>query len=147
MLVLSFGLLGMAGVQSVSLRNNQAAFYRTQATTLTADMIERMRANKTGVANDDYDDATGAATAACFTVAGCTSGQMAAQDVLDWEAMVTAALPGGDAVVCLDSTGDDGTTGAQACDGSGNVYAIKIWWDDNRDGVAEQRYVTTWQPP
>ena len=146
LLVLAFGLLGMAGMQSVSLRNNQAAFYRTQATTLTADMIERMRANKTGVAQGDYDDVAGAATAACFTAAGCTSTQMAAQDVLDWSALVAGALPGGDSVVCIDSTGDDGTTAVNACDGAGNLYAVKIWWDDNRDGVAEQRYVTAWQP-
>ncbi len=146
MLVLAFGLLGMAGMQSVSLRNNQSAFYRTQATTLTADMIERMRANKIGVEDGDYDDVAGAATASCFLVAGCTPGEMADQDVLDWTAMVAAALPGGDSVLCIDATGDDGTAAANACDGAGNVYAIKIWWDDNRDGVAEQRYVTTWQP-
>ncbi len=146
LLVLSGGLMGMAGVHAVSLRNNQAAYYRTQATTLTTDMIERMRANKTGVDNNAYDDVAGAATATCFTLASCTAAQMAAQDVLTWSNQVTAALPGGDSVVCLDSTGNDGTAAAQACDGLGSVYAIKIFWDDDRDGVAEQRYVTTWQP-
>jgi len=146
LLVLSGGLMGMAGVHAVSLRNNQAAYFRTQATTLTTDMIERMRANKTGVDNDAYDDVAGAATASCFTALTCTPAQMAAQDVLDWGNQVTAALPGGDSVVCLDSTGNDGTAGANACDGLGTVYAIKIFWDDDRDGVAEQRYVTTWQP-
>lgn len=146
LLVISGGLLGMAGVHSVSMRNNQAAYYRTQATTLTADMVERMRANKTAVENGGYDDVAGAATAACFTAAGCTPAQMAAQDVLDWSAQVTAALPGADSVVCIDSSGNDGTTAAQACDGAGRIYAIKIWWDDDRDGTAEMRYVTTWQP-
>ena len=146
LLILSGGLLGIAGVQSVSLRNNQAAYYRTQATMLSADMIERMRGNKTGVNLAAYDDVAGGATAACFTVAGCTPAQMAAQDVLAWSAQVTAALPGGDSVVCIDSTGNDGTALAQACDGVGNIYAVKIWWDDDRDGVAEMRYVTTWQP-
>lgn len=146
LLVLSGGLMGMAGVQAVSLRNNQAAYYRTQATTLTLDIIERMHANKTGVDNGNYDNVAGGATAACFTAAGCTAAQMAAQDILDWTAQVNAALPGGDAVVCLDSTGDDGTTAAPACDGLGNVYAVKLWWDDDRDGNANARYVTTTQP-
>lgn len=146
LLVLSGGLLGMAGVQAVSLRNNQSAYFRTQATTLTIDISERMRANKTGVDNGAYDNVAGAATAACFTVGGCTATQMASQDILDWTAEVAAALPGGDAVVCLDSTGDDGTPAAPACDGTGNVYAIKIWWDDDRDGTANARYVTTMQP-
>jgi type IV pilus assembly protein PilV len=146
LLVLSGGLMGMAGVHAVSLRNNQAAYYRTQATTLTMDMIERMRANKTGVDQGAYDDVAGAATASCFTTASCTAAQMAAQDVLDWSNQVAAALPGGDSVVCIDSTGNDGTAAGNACDGAGNVYAIKIFWDDDRDGVAEQTYVTTFQP-
>lgn len=146
MLVLSFGLLGMAGVQSVSLRNNQAAYFRTQASMLSSDIIERMRANKIGVDNNAYDDVAGAATAACFTTAGCTPNQMAAQDIAAWDAAVAAALPGGVGVVCLDSTGNDGTAAAMACDGAGNIYAVKVFWDDNRDGTANQRLVTIWRP-
>ena len=146
LLILAGGMLGIASVHAVSLRANQAAYYRTMATTLSMDMIERMRANKTGVDVNGYDDVAGAATASCFTVASCTPAQMAAQDVLTWEAQVTASLPAGSSVVCLDSTGNDGTAIANACDGLGNVYAIKIWWDDDRDGTAEARYVTTMQP-
>lgn len=146
LLVLSFGLLGIAGVQSVSLRNNQAAYYRTQATMLTSEIIERMRANKVGVDNDAYDNVAGAATPACFTAAGCTPGQMAAQDILDWSADIPAALPGGVGVVCLDSTGNDGTAAAPACDGAGTIYAVKIFWDDNRDGTANQSLITIWRP-
>lgn len=146
LLVLSGGLMTMAGVHAVSLRANQSAYYRTQATTLTMDIIERMRANKTGVEQGAYDDVAGGATASCFTTASCTPAQMAAQDILNWSNQVAATFPGGDSVVCVDSTGNDGTTAAPGCDGSGNVYAIKIWWDDDRDGTAEQRYVTTMQP-
>jgi type IV pilus assembly protein PilV len=146
LLILSGGMLGMASVQTVSLRNNQTAYYRTQATSLSLDMVERMRANIRAVETGDYDDIAGGATASCFTVAGCTSTQMANQDILDWSAQVVAALPGGDSVVCIDSTGDDGTAAANACDGIGRVYAIKIWWDDDRDGTANQRYVTTTRP-
>jgi type IV pilus assembly protein PilV len=146
LLILSGGMLGMASVQTVSLRNNQTAYYRTQATSLSLDMVERMRANIRAVEVGDYNDIAGSATAACFTVAGCTSTQMANQDVFDWSAQVVAALPGGGSVVCIDSTGDDGTVAANACDGIGRVYAIKIWWDDDRDGTADQRYVTTTRP-
>ena len=144
--VLSFGMLGLAGVQGVSLRGNQAAYYRTMATTLSVDVIERMRANIVGVADGDYDDATGAATATCFTAAGCSSAQMALQDIFDWQATVAAALPLGTSVVCLDSTPTDGTAAANACDGAGNIYAIKLWWDDDRDGTADQAFRTTFQP-
>ena len=146
LLVLSFGMMGMAGVQSVSLRGNQAAYFRTQATSLSMDIVERMRANITGVGAGNYNNASGGETASCFTVAGCTSAQMAAQDINDWLVQVAELLPGGTAVVCLDSGGDDGTAAAFACDNTGAIYAIKIWWDDNRDGTANERYVTTFQP-
>lgn len=146
LLVLSFGLLGIAGVQSVSLRNNQSAYYRTQATMLTSEAIERMRGNKVGVDNGEYDNVAGAATAACFTTAGCSPAEMADQDVLDWSASVAAALPGGVGVICLDSSGNDGTATAPACDGAGTIYAVKIFWDDNRDGNANQVLRTMWRP-
>ena len=146
LLVISGGLLGVAAMYSVSMRNNQAAYYRSQATTLGIDMVERMGANKRGVVAGDYNDGAGAATAACFTTPGCTPAQMAAQDVLDWSTRVAAVLPGGDSVVCIDSSGNDGTAAAQACDNAGRIYAVKIWWDDDRDGVAEMRYTSTWRP-
>ncbi len=146
LLVIAGGLMGIAGVQSVSLRNNQASYFRTQAITASADMVERMRANKIGVEAGAYDNVTGSATSSCFTVAGCTPAQLAAQDVLDWTTHIESVLPEATAVVCIDSTGDDGEPGSEDCDGSGRIYAVKIWWDDDRDGDAESRYVTSWQP-
>jgi len=145
-LVLSFGMLGMAGVQGVSLRGNQAAYYRTMATIYSADIIERMRANISAVQGGGYDDVAGGATASCFTAAGCLDVQLAAQDILDWSATVAAGFPLGAAVVCLDSTPTDGTAAANACDGAGSIYAIKLWWDDDRDGTADQGFRTTFQP-
>lgn len=146
LLVLSFGMLGMAGVQAVSLRGNQAAYFRTMATTVSVDIVERMRANIVGVDDGNYDDATGAATANCFTATGCSSAQMATQDILDWSATVAASLPLGASVVCIDSTPTDGAVGATACDGIGSIYAIKLWWDDDRNGTADQSFRTTFQP-
>lgn len=146
LLVLSFGMLGMAGVQGVSLRGNQAAYYRTMATSLSVDVIERMRANLAAVDAGHYDGITGAETASCFTTAGCTGAQMAAQDVLDWQALVTATLPLGASAVCLDSSPNDGTAEANACDGVGSVYAVKLWWDEDREGTADQFFMTSFQP-
>lgn len=42
-LVLSLGLLGMAALQSISMRNNQSANYRTQATNLAYEFIDTAR--------------------------------------------------------------------------------------------------------
>jgi type IV pilus assembly protein PilV len=44
-LVLSIGLLGIAGLQARALKNNLSAFERSQAVTLTYLMLDAMRAN------------------------------------------------------------------------------------------------------
>ncbi|MCP5158556.1 MAG: type IV pilus modification protein PilV [Gammaproteobacteria bacterium] len=44
--VLAIGLLGLAGLQAISLRYNSTAYQRSQATILAYDIVERMRASK-----------------------------------------------------------------------------------------------------
>lgn len=73
MLVLSIGLLGLAGLMASSLRNNHSAYYRTQATWLAYDVIDRMRVNG--------------------------AGGLAAADVADWQTMVANTLPEGNGSV------------------------------------------------
>lgn len=46
--VLALGLLGYAGLQSVSMKNNHNAYMRSQATVLAADGLDRLRANQAG---------------------------------------------------------------------------------------------------
>ena len=45
MIILAVGLLGLAGLQATSLRNNQSAYNRSVATQLAYDIADRMRAN------------------------------------------------------------------------------------------------------
>jgi len=49
--ILSIGLLGIAGLQLTGLRGAQSANLRTQATVLANDIAERIRANPTGALN------------------------------------------------------------------------------------------------
>jgi type IV pilus assembly protein PilV len=49
-LVLSVGLLGIAGLQTANLRNTQSAHQRTVAVLLVANMAERIRANPVAAA-------------------------------------------------------------------------------------------------
>ena len=53
-LVLSLGLLGLAGLQAYSMRNNQSANYRTQATNLAYQFIDTARGYR-GAANPGQD--------------------------------------------------------------------------------------------
>jgi type IV pilus assembly protein PilV len=88
-LVLSLGLLGLAGLQASSLRYNSAAAARGQATFMAYDIIDRMRANKTAAIAGGYDTNYGTAPSSggsdCQTAgAGCSAAAMADYDLNQW---------------------------------------------------------------
>ena len=62
-LVLSLGLLGLAGLQAYSMRNNQSANYRTQATNLAYQLLDMARSHRGVVV-----DAGGALLSANYNV-------------------------------------------------------------------------------
>jgi len=148
-LVIAVGLLGMAGLQMQSLRQGHSAYYRSVATQLAYDMGDRMRGNLNGVLANSYNR-TGLGTdyataiAACTTTAGCVAADLAKNDAYEWQQMVQTLLPGGEAIICIDSTPNDGTSGAvHGCDGvtpanpnERPLHAIKIWWTDDRSDAA-----------
>jgi type IV pilus assembly protein PilV len=105
LLVLSIGLLGVAGLQMVALRNNHGAHLRSQATVLAYDIADRMRANRAAALAGDYDVAVGG------TIAGAT---LAAIDVQTWKQTLSGVLPGGDGSLAR----------------NGNVVRIQIQWRD-----------------
>jgi len=148
-MVLSIGLLGLASLQVNGLRFNHSAYMRTQATLLAEEIADRMRANRPSLASYSGTNLAVAAVAACNTAAGCTSAEMAQNDLAQWQQSLAGLLPNGQGLVCFDTVTTpptaaelNSTPAAPSCDGGG-TYAIKIWWDDNRDGVVEQRFVVT----
>lgn len=98
LLVLSIGLLGLAALQTTSLQYNTGSYFRTQATFMAYDIIDRMRANLSAVANSDgngYDQPASAnvtASTNCDTTS-CTSAQLALYDVKKWYDRAVATLP------------------------------------------------------
>ncbi len=146
LLILAIGLLGMSGLQTVSLRSTQSAYLRTQASIASNDIVERVRANLQGVEANSYNNIDGEVTAACNTAVGCTFSELAGNDVAEWKAALAANFPAGVGTVCADSTPEDGTPAGPACDGAGALYAVKIWWDEDRDGAAEKRFTLSFQP-
>jgi len=135
-LILSLGLVGVAGLQAMSLKNNQSAYLRSQASALAYDLADRMRTNIAGANSGFYAPAAAASHASCSTTAGCSVQQSAQNDLAQWNAALAANLPMATGFVCIDSTPHDGTgVGNPQCDGNGSRHTIKIWWDDNRDGA------------
>lgn len=160
-LIFAIGLLGVVGLQAIALSSSSSSNLRTEATVLAADMADRMRANRaaalgaTGVGYDRMapaDNACRSIYAASVEGApvACTPAQLAADDMFDWLGQVQQSLPAGEAIVCVDRTPNDGVDAATpACDGLGDAYAIKLWWNqrETRDLDAQVlRYTMTVRP-
>lgn len=162
MVVLSVGLLSLAGLQVISLRTSHSSYLRTQATIQSYDIMDRMRVNTVGVnkGNEEggYDKPTQAESAgtentACETTAGCEITAVAPHDLFRWNKAIADVLPDGVGIVCIDSTPEDGDDPADpACDGEGSanpataIYAVKIWWVDDQAATMKQRFTTSFRP-
>lgn len=124
MVVLSIGLLGLAGLQASSLRNNNSAYMRTQATILANDMLDRLRANAVGLSAGFYNSVNTISTSSdpnCIT-SGCTTAQIVQYDIWNWGQNVSTLLPSGGGTV--------------AGNGADSVFTITVMWDDARTGAA-----------
>ena len=137
--ITAIGLLGLAVLQTTGLQNNQTAYHASQATVLAYDMADRMRANPESVNNYLSTYMTLAqATAAgvqegCGTTTGCTTAQMAQNDLLEWNAALTETLPLGTGTITV----------------VGDIYTVAVSWDRNRDGVrngADIPFQVSFQP-
>lgn len=109
LVLLSVGLLGLAGLQATAMRVGLGSVQRSQAAQLAQDIIERMRAN---VANAGaYNLALGDAPPSCAGLAAC--------DLRDWRLRLQV-LPAG--------TGEVKVNGSQA--------VVIVQWDDSRGAGA-----------
>lgn len=120
-LVLSIGLLGVAGAQLASLRNNHSAWLRSEATLRAYDILDRMRANRERALAGDYDIALGAAAPAGTSIA--------AVDLQEWR-QALARLPHGDGAI------------ARAVNGTQTLFTVTVQWDDSRGALPAQQFVT-----
>ncbi|MEL0082879.1 MAG: type IV pilus modification protein PilV [Gammaproteobacteria bacterium] len=124
LLILSVGLLGLAGMIGQSLKFNQGGYTRSQATFLAYEIIDAMRA--------DASNATDYAVAYDNGVNHvCVTNPTSADNLVDatlgcWHERVAAELPGGTATVVNDPDADNPLE-----------YEITlIWIDRNNDNQA-----------
>jgi len=120
-LILSIGLLGLAGLQANSLRANHSAYIRSQAILIAGDAMDRMRGNRSATLNGDYNQS--------LTSTVPTSTTTTAQhDLNAWMTNLTSILPSG--------------AGGISCD-TNDICSVTIQWDDNRTGT--QTYILSAQ--
>lgn len=122
-LIMGVGLLGIAALQAVTLRNSQSAFDRTQATVLSYAILDAMRANLTAARANSYN----VGMTCTVPAAGST---LVSRDLNVW-------------VNSLKQTMGDSACGSIAC--ASNSCTITIRWDDSRasGGVANETLTTT----
>jgi len=107
-LVLSVGLLGLAGLQATGLKTNHSAYMRSQAVSYGYDILDRMRANRLSALSGTYNIAMGA---------GAPAGTSIAQtDLREWKTLITGQLPSGDASANV----------------NGGLATVVVQWDDSR---------------
>ena len=121
LVILAVGLLGLEGLQSVSVINNHGSLMRSEASLLSYDILDRMRANRDEALTttqylSGFEDSASAYTACGSSCA--THAELASHDLSQWKTDVAAQLPGGEAEV----TRENLPTGA--------IYIVKVRWDE-----------------
>jgi len=139
-LVFSIGVLGIAALQLKAKQSGYEAVQRTVASSLAAELLERMRLNSSGTSLINYVTANGTQTfssssppaAAPNCSAGCNSTQIAALDLRNfWD-----ALNGASETRNGNQTG--GLVNPTTCingpaDGSPGTYTVTIAWRGQAD--------------
>ena len=119
LIIVSLGLLGLAGLQATGLRHNTSSYLRSQATFLAYDMADRVRANRRDALNSDYD----------IDLKDSVSGtSLAALDLQEWKGLLDDRLPEGDGSVSSTQIGDK------------TVFTITVEWDDSRGEELPQSF-------
>ena len=117
LVIVSFGLLGIAGVIANSIKVNQSSYARSQASWLANDIIDRMRANRIAAEVDSspYN---------LTLVASPSGATIASTDLIQWRTALANTLPGGTGSVAI------------ADDLNRRVIVVVQWNDQRASGAA-----------
>jgi len=129
LVIFSIGLLGLAGIQAVALKNNNSAYTRTVSMQLAYNMADVLRASTDNEGNiiaafDTITTAIPGAPTSCVQKSGaaapdCTQAELASFEVYHWKKRLEKELASG--LGSISKTGD--------------VYTITIMWDDEHTGA------------
>lgn len=153
--ILSIGLLGVAGLQVMGMRNNHSAYLRTQATTLAYQFADILRSNltevkakKTGSANttltaaaikSNYGSAADGTYNGCSSLSGCSSALMMQYDLLTLVESIEATLPEGDVTIINPASFNDTNVNYL-------VFGITVTWKDDRSNNVTKSFTTSFRP-
>jgi len=107
-LIFAFGMLGLVGLQNKTLGYGQMSLYRSQATALSDDILDRMRADRVNAKAGNWNTALATASTSY------TGTSIAQVDLKDWKDQVERLLPSGQASIAVDA----------------GVVTVTIQWDE-----------------
>ena len=116
LIVMSVGMLGIAGLYVHSMQAGRTSLFRHQAVNLAGDIADRIRANPT--AGAAYTAANGVNHNCVAGVVDCTPVEMAENDILVWDAQAADTLPGAAVGIVF----NNGVTP--------NEYQIQVTWTE-----------------
>lgn len=140
-LVLSIGLLGLAKLQFWGVKHTGSAYYRTQATLLANEMVERIRANPKGIAEgystavETCESATMDCTikpAADCVSASCSESELALLDLFE----VACGSGGGDGNG-VDDTLPNGRI-SLVCEDYASCGVVEVCWQEADSASGEE---------
>ena len=124
MVIFAVGMLGLAGIQSISLQNEHASYSRSQAILLAYEMADKLKANPGGSINYVVDANTttiaGYSDSTMCTANNCTITNIVDYDIGLWKEAVSTLLPGGQASITNPTPLN---------------HTITVHWDEDRTGV------------
>ena len=144
--IMAIGILGIAGLQVVSLQQNRSSLLRSEALQIGNDIVDRMRANPDEVyAPVEFTDAPISGSKNCKEVS-CSAAEMSEYDITLWKCMINpndsvgaahpictallatyrnvaanyvSSLPGGEAEIQI----------------TGDVQTVRVRWVDDTAGT------------
>ena len=116
LIIMSVGMLGIAGLYVQSMQAGRTSLFRHHAVTLAGDVADRIRANPTaGVA---YAAGAGVDFGCVATGVDCNEVEMASSDIWFWSQQADESIPNGDVAIAFDNT----TVPPE--------YTIAVTWDE-----------------
>lgn len=124
-IILAIGLVGIASLQITTQTYTESSMYRSQATMLAREIVERIRVNVGEAKAGNYDfTSLPSKTENCRgSTKNCTAVKMRDHDIREWAARVNASLPSATASIST-------TAGATAADPVD--ITITLEWDGSR---------------
>jgi len=116
LIILSVGMLGIAGLYVQSMQAGRTSMFRHNAVTIAGDIADRIRANP--AAGTAYAATAGADNSCVNGGISCSPAQMAAHDISLWQEQADDSLPNGTVTVTHDG------------DLVLPSYEIKVGWDE-----------------